>query len=232
MVALDGWRHFQESDFQFWKFDWHGIYYVSSVYLLFLMTPDTKGRRQRIRSMFWPKFGGVGTRLRLLFSLGNYFKIRFIYVMTYLGEGLFLTPNDTSYVLRGKWVESGSHIVVTCAFTYVVLFGSLEDKLKTKISLASMWQFVVWLIWKYRNDLTFSRKIVEVEQLTEKINFSPFKWYVSKCFGIPCTHYEWMMESIFCQVWKSFVWFVYSELLSQALGSSLTFVAPFEFMCN
>lgn len=41
--------------------------------------------------MFWPRFGEVGTCLRLLSSLGDHFKVRFLYVVTYLGEGLFLT---------------------------------------------------------------------------------------------------------------------------------------------
>jgi hypothetical protein len=91
MVALDGCKCFQESDFRFWKFGWHEIYSVSSAYSFFSTTSDFEGRRQRMRSMFWPRFGGVGTRLRLLSSLGDNFKIRFLYVMTYLGEGLFLT---------------------------------------------------------------------------------------------------------------------------------------------
>lgn len=70
-------------------------------------------------------------------------------------------PNDASYVLFEKWVELRSHIFVTCAFTYMILFlifGSLGDRVKTKISLTSMWQYVVWFFWKYRNYLTFSKK--------------------------------------------------------------------------
>lgn len=113
-----------------------------------------------------------------------------------------------------------------------VVFGSLEDKPNTKISLTSMWQFVVWFIWKYRNDLTFSRKTVE--HLTEKINFPQFNWYVSKCFDIPCTHYVWMMESFFflLVLEKFCVVCILRVSLGQTLEGSLTSFAPFEFMCD
>jgi len=91
-----------------------------------------------------------------------------------------------------------------------------------------IWHTVMWNIWITFNGLVFSCKILNMEELVHKIQFSLWYFFVYLTLGYHCSHYEWMMEPIFSWAGSSLcgglVWITLRGVFGPFLGLCVFFV--------
>lgn len=88
----------------------------------------------------------------------------------------------------------GGEVVIRSNLLRVfVVFGNLKDKARIRLGFFSN-LMVMWSVWKARNALIFSRKMVTVEQLVNKIKLSLWKWFLCKNSGYSCIFYKWEVD--------------------------------------
>jgi hypothetical protein len=61
-----------------------------------------------------------------------------------------------------------------------------------------VWHAVVWILWRTRNDRIFSGKIVELEEIMDRIKIVSWKWLLAKKDSAPCLFYEWCVDPFDC----------------------------------
>ncbi|KAK2422414.1 hypothetical protein QL285_032949 [Trifolium repens] len=61
-----------------------------------------------------------------------------------------------------------------------------------------VWHAVVWILWRARNDRIFSGKIVELEEIMDRIKIVSWKWLLAKKDSAPCLFYEWCVDPFDC----------------------------------
>jgi hypothetical protein len=59
-----------------------------------------------------------------------------------------------------------------------------------------VWHAVIWMIWLVRNELVFVRKVIEPDEIFEKIKLVSWKWLLSKKISAPCLFYEYDVLTI------------------------------------
>jgi hypothetical protein len=53
-----------------------------------------------------------------------------------------------------------------------------------------VWQAVLWALWRSRNDRIFLDKVVELDEIVDRIKFFSWKWLLAKNVSSPCLLYE------------------------------------------
>jgi hypothetical protein len=53
-----------------------------------------------------------------------------------------------------------------------------------------VWHAIIWMLWLVRNGLVFVRKVIEPDEIFEKIKLVSWKWLLSKKISAPCLFYE------------------------------------------
>jgi hypothetical protein len=61
-----------------------------------------------------------------------------------------------------------------------------------------VWHAVMWALWRSRNDRIFSNKVLNHEEIFDRIRTSSWKWLLAKKISMPCLFYEWCIDPFVC----------------------------------
>jgi hypothetical protein len=63
---------------------------------------------------------------------------------------------------------------------FLSFFRALKPSKKAHKGIVMMWQVVVWVIWKIRNDVIFAQKPHDIHDVVEKIKRLSWQWLLTK----------------------------------------------------
>jgi hypothetical protein len=128
----------------------------------------------------------------------------------------------SSCVFCGLVGEAENHLFASCPWVWVVWlkvfkwFGvmpelphSMSSIFETFRALASgrkyvlqsalmVWHAAIWALWRSRNDRIFSGKVLNQDEIFDRIKVSSWKWLLAKKVSSPCLFYEWCIDPFDC----------------------------------
>jgi hypothetical protein len=81
---------------------------------------------------------------------------------------------------------------------FLSFFRTLKPTKKVLKGIVMMWQVVVWVIWKTRNDAFFAQKPHDVWEVVEKVKRVSWQWLLAKKNRSLCLYYEWCVQPLYC----------------------------------
>jgi hypothetical protein len=96
-----------------------------------------------------------------------------------------------------KWL---GFIIVTPSnllTSFAVFVGHGRDKISCK-ALILVWNTIMWVMWKNRNDCVFNDKQANIEDMVDEIKLLSWKWFLSGMAKGPCLLYEWKWSPLDC----------------------------------
>jgi hypothetical protein len=81
--------------------------------------------------------------------------------------------------------------------SFAVFVGHGRDKLSRK-ALILIWNTIMWVMWKNRNDGVFNEKQANIEDMVDEIKLLSWKWFLSGMAKGPCLLYEWKWSPLDC----------------------------------
>jgi len=221
LEVLEGHPHSEGHDFRSWKYSADMIYSIKTAYGhlsdVHLGAGSRAASLSHILALVWKSWASSKV---LVFSW-QLLLDRIPTMMNLLRRGVLRDQEASLCVFCGVEAEIVSHLFVTCWVALRVwydifrwfgwelvlpmdLLGLFEGccvfprRESIRCGFLLIWHSVVWSIWSARNDLVFSGRILDVEQLVDKIQFTSLHWFFGSLSGHPCSHYEWMAEPSIC----------------------------------
>ncbi|MCH82343.1 LINE-1 reverse transcriptase like, partial [Trifolium medium] len=132
-----------------------------------------------------------------------------------------LQEHQTNCVICGSGVETTLHLFLHCACaskvwyqimswlglivivphnlitSFGMLVGCGKDK-RDKECLTLIWNALMWVIWKFRDDCVFNNKDVIIEDLVDQVKLLSWTWFIGKTAKGPCLLYEWRWSPFDC----------------------------------
>jgi hypothetical protein len=129
-------------------------------------------------------------------------------------RGVISGGESTSCSFCESFEESENHIFALCSFVWEVWskvfkwFGVVSVLPHSMVSIFEtframcrikkegrrgtlmVWHAVLWTLWRTRNEKIFLGKILEVEEIIDKMKFVSWKWLLAKKDSAPCLFYE------------------------------------------
>ncbi|KAK2372069.1 hypothetical protein QL285_073251 [Trifolium repens] len=96
-----------------------------------------------------------------------------------------------------KWL---GFIIVTppnLSTSFAVFVGHGRDK-RSRKALILIWNTIMWVMWKNRNDGVFNEKQANIEDMVDEIKLLSWKWFLSGMAKGPCLLYEWKWSPLDC----------------------------------
>jgi hypothetical protein len=81
--------------------------------------------------------------------------------------------------------------------SFAILVGCAKDK-KAKKGLILIWNAIVWVLWKHRNDRIFNDREMNIEELVDQIKLWSWRWFINRMAMGPCLLYEWNWSPFDC----------------------------------
>ncbi|PNX69227.1 hypothetical protein L195_g056601 [Trifolium pratense] len=78
--------------------------------------------------------------------------------------------------------------------SYGMLVGCGKDK-RNRECLALIWNSLMWVIWRFRNDCIFNNKEATVEEMVDEVKLLSWKWFMGRS---ACMLYEWRWDPFEC----------------------------------
>ena len=67
--------------------------------------------------------------------------------------------------------------------------GPINKKIRK--GLCMIWEVVIWVIWKARNDRIFNNENARWDELVEEVKVTSWRWFLSRFNSPVCLFYEW-----------------------------------------
>lgn len=64
------------------------------------------------------------------------------------------------------------------------MFVSLSERTRFRLGLLLVSHVTVWSFWKTHNDLIYFNKVMDVEQLLDRVHLYSWKWFFGRHFGV------------------------------------------------
>jgi hypothetical protein len=61
-----------------------------------------------------------------------------------------------------------------------------------------IWHAAIWVLWRTMNEMIFRGKVVEAEEIFDRIQAISWKWLLSKKARSPSLFYEWCVDHFDC----------------------------------
>jgi hypothetical protein len=71
---------------------------------------------------------------------------------------------------------------------FLSFFGAVKVAKKSRKGVVMLWQTVVWMIWRVRNDAIFAQKPHVFQEAVEKIKRRFWDWLLAKKSRFPCLY--------------------------------------------
>ncbi|GAU10299.1 hypothetical protein TSUD_422630, partial [Trifolium subterraneum] len=97
-----------------------------------------------------------------------------------------------------KWFGLVEVLPDTIGGLFPAFFKALKVPKKKHKGVVMLWQAVVWVIWKTRNDTIFAQKPRNVHEVVDKIKHMSWQWLLAKKSKSPCLFYEWCIDPLYC----------------------------------
>jgi hypothetical protein len=75
--------------------------------------------------------------------------------------------------------------------TSMAVFAGCAREKVARAGLILVWNSVMWVVWKMRNDCIFNNKVVVVEDMVEQVQLLSWRWFLNRKARGPCMLYEW-----------------------------------------
>jgi hypothetical protein len=85
-----------------------------------------------------------------------------------------------------KWFDLVEVFPDTVGAMFLSFFGAFKVAKKRHMGIVMLWQAVIWVIWRGRNDVIFAQKSHAVIEPVEKIKYMSWEWLLAKKSCSPC----------------------------------------------
>ncbi|KAK2395404.1 hypothetical protein QL285_057145 [Trifolium repens] len=96
-----------------------------------------------------------------------------------------------------RWLGLVIVIPSNLVTSFAILVGCAKDK-KAKKGLILIWNAIVWVLWKHRNDRIFNDREMNIEELVDQIKLWSWRWFINRMATGPCLLYEWNWSPFDC----------------------------------
>jgi mannosylglycoprotein endo-beta-mannosidase len=204
-------------DVWWWKGDPEGLFSVKSAYsIMFSLVSGAGELVERVNPVFDRIWKSPAPSKLIAFSwqvLHNRIPTKDNLVR----RGIFRGDSPGNCVVCSGSLESVTHLFLHCDFAFsiwldifrwldvsVIMPGSLSIMFEYFIGLAKskkarkgfmlVWHTTLWQIWRSRDDVIFSNKLMTAAECAEEIKVLSWKWSAHKLKISPCLYYEWVWD--------------------------------------
>ncbi|WJX96923.1 hypothetical protein P8452_78057 [Trifolium repens] len=96
-----------------------------------------------------------------------------------------------------KWL--GIYLIVpsNISLSFAMWANCVTNK-KQKAVMCLIWSAFMWTLWRVRNDLVFNNKVINIEEIVDRIKLVSWQWFIGRLAKSPCLLYEWEWSPIDC----------------------------------
>jgi hypothetical protein len=132
-----------------------------------------------------------------------------------------LELDQQNCVLCNRHIESASHLFLHCDSvakvwyalnkwlgTYLIvppnismsfaMWANCVTNKKQKAVMCLIWSACIWILWRVRNDFVFNNKVINFEEVVDRIKLVSWHWFIGRLAKSPCLLYEWEWSPIDC----------------------------------